>query len=78
MEHRRSDDADFNEKKQRKKAAASSISHLVLQEGNKLEMFLLSPPCTLCCVSVFVPFFSVFDIFPGTEEIKLLRCRPLP
>lgn len=77
MEHRRSDDSDFNEKRG-KKAAACSISHLVLQESNKLEMFLLSPPCTLCCVSAFVLFSSVFDIFPGTQEVRLLRCRPLP
>lgn len=76
MEHGPSDDADFNEKTTRKKAAACSISHLVLQESNKLEMFLLSLPCTLCCVSVFVPFFSISDIFPGTHEVRLLR--PLP
>lgn len=61
MEHRRSDDADFNEKKG-KKAAACSISHLVLQESNKLKFScsLLHAPYV-----VFLPlyYFSACLIF---------------
>lgn len=74
MEYSHSDDADFNEKT----CAACYVSHPVLQESNKLELLPLFPPCTLCYVSAFAPFFILFYIFPGAEEVRLLRQRPLP